>query len=63
EQLRLFAEDPADPLVRQSGPAQRGDTETMDKHLALLEQDPEGQALYRTLSRLIAQQKSKPGHD
>jgi hypothetical protein len=35
----------------------------MDKHLALLEQDPEGQALYRTLSRLIAQQKSKKGHD
>lgn len=63
QQLQQFAEDPADPLARQSGPAHRGDTETMDKHLALLEHDPEGQALYRTLSRLIAQLKSKPGHD
>ncbi len=63
QQLRLFAEDPTDPFARQSGPAHRGDIETMNKHLALLEYDPEGQALYRSLSRLIAQLKSKPGHD
>lgn len=63
QQLRLFTKNSADPLTRQSGPAHRGDTETMDKHLALLEQDPEGQALYRTLSHLIAQEKTKLGHD
>jgi predicted short-subunit dehydrogenase-like oxidoreductase (DUF2520 family) len=60
EQLRLFAEDSSDPFKHQSGPAHRGDTETMNKHLALLEQDPEGQALYRTLSAFIAHLRSNP---
>lgn len=63
EQLFRFAEDSSDPLTRQSGPAYRGDLETMDKHLDLLQQDPEGQALYRSMSHLIAHLRAKHGHD
>lgn len=47
---RLHEGKPAD---FQTGPAIRGDKETMEKHLTLLEGMPEAQALYRQLSAAI----------
>jgi predicted short-subunit dehydrogenase-like oxidoreductase (DUF2520 family) len=53
QQLNLFEQNPQDPLTRQSGPAWRGDQQTVDSHLRLLQDDPEGIALYRWFSSLI----------
>ncbi len=47
-------EDGTSPASRQTGAAARGDTATMDRHLATL-QPPTYQALYRALSDLILQ--------
>ncbi len=41
------------PERMQTGPAVRGDTETMQRHLALLEKHPEWQELYARLSESI----------
>lgn len=41
------------PLELQSGPARRHDLETMEKHLALLEDHPEWREVYEKLSRSI----------
>ena len=43
----------------QTGPAVRGDTETQQRHLALLEKHPDYQQLYRLLSKLIAEDTPK----
>lgn len=42
-----------DPLLLQTGPARRGDKETIDQHLKMLENNPEYQKLYREMSNLI----------
>lgn len=44
----------APPRLIQTGPAARGDTPTLDRHLADLADHPDYQALYRTFSALIA---------
>ena len=51
-QLNGFTSDEA-PLSRQTGPARRGDTATIEKHLQLLADRPAHAALYRLLSELI----------
>jgi predicted short-subunit dehydrogenase-like oxidoreductase (DUF2520 family) len=51
-QLRLFASNQR-PLLRQTGPAKRGDWQTMQKHLELLVNEPAHAATYRLLSELI----------
>ena len=51
EQLRRVFE--LGPSRTQTGPAIRGDTDTMRQHLALLADTPEVAKLYRELSRLI----------
>ena len=53
QQLNEFKQNSQDPLTRQSGPAWRGDQRTLDNHLHLLQEDPEGTALYRWFSSLI----------
>jgi predicted short-subunit dehydrogenase-like oxidoreductase (DUF2520 family) len=53
QQLNVFEQNPQDPLTRQSGPAWRGDQQTLESHLRLLQDDPEGTALYRWFSSLI----------
>ena len=53
QQLNEFEQNPQDPLTRQSGPAWRGDQQTLESHLRLLKDDPEGTALYRWFSSLI----------
>lgn len=53
QQLSVFEQNPQDPLTRQSGPAWRGDQQTLESHLRLLQDDPEGTALYRWFSSLI----------
>ena len=53
QQLNEFEQNPQDPLTRQSGPAWRGDQQTLESHLRLLQDDPEGTALYRWFSSLI----------
>lgn len=53
QQLRYFEQSNTDPLNRQSGPAWRNDLKTMDLHQKLLQDDPEGTALYRWFSSLI----------
>lgn len=50
--MRVQGTSPAD---TQTGAAKRGDTETMERHLALLEKHPEIQALYRLMSASIRQ--------
>jgi predicted short-subunit dehydrogenase-like oxidoreductase (DUF2520 family) len=42
-----------DPADAQTGPARRGDTEAMEKHLALLEQHPDIKTLYEIISKQI----------
>ncbi|SUB77258.1 Rossmann-like and DUF2520 domain-containing protein [Porphyromonas macacae] len=42
----------------QTGPAARGDRQTMDKHLKLLEDHPELQTIYRTLSEAIEKRQN-----
>lgn len=46
--------DPADPWQWQTGPAMRHDVSTIETHLALLENHPREQALYRLLSEAIS---------
>lgn len=58
QQLKQFAADQR-PLLRQTGPATRGDQATMQKHLAILSHQPAASAIYRLLSELIAQQQKK----
>lgn len=41
------------PIEAQTGPARRGDVEIIDKHLEILEDLPEKQALYRLISQQI----------
>ena len=41
------------PARMQTGPAIRGDQETIDRHLRLLEKHPEWQAIYRLVSQDI----------
>lgn len=53
QQLNEFEQNPQDPLTRQSGPAWRGDQQTLESHFRLLQDDPEGTALYRWFSSLI----------
>lgn len=43
------------PELAQTGPAKRGDQQTMEAHLALLENNPELKALYKALSFSIRQ--------
>ncbi len=45
------------PKLSQTGPAKRGDIETMEKHLALLKESKLNQEIYKILSKSIA---SKP---
>ena len=47
------------PSTAQTGPAIRGDTDTMDMHLAQLGFDPRYQALYRSISESIREGRSK----
>jgi len=54
QQLDHFVQNNRDPLLYQSGPAWRKDLLTLQNHLDLLAEDPEGTALYRTFSHLIA---------
>jgi predicted short-subunit dehydrogenase-like oxidoreductase (DUF2520 family) len=42
------------PLDAQTGPARRGDNETIANHLKMLESNPEWQALYKSISGSIA---------
>jgi hypothetical protein len=50
-----------DPLKMQTGPASRGDQETVDAHLDLLKNNPEIQDIYKKLSQSIVnlQERSK----
>jgi predicted short-subunit dehydrogenase-like oxidoreductase (DUF2520 family) len=45
--------DATEPALRQTGAARRGDTQTMERHLALLEKQPEYAKLYAEISALI----------
>lgn len=51
------------PSLVQTGPAKRGDTETIEKHLHLLEGKDEHKLVYETLSKLIKEQKKKSTHN
>lgn len=46
--------DTVSPAKSQTGPALRGDTTTIEKHLAILEKYPQLQKIYRLLSESIA---------
>jgi len=63
QQLRDFEGTNNDPLTRQSGPAWRNDLKTMDLQQQLLEDDPEGTALYRWFSSLIRRLRQSPNQD
>jgi predicted short-subunit dehydrogenase-like oxidoreductase (DUF2520 family) len=54
-------QDGSSPRLRQTGAAARGDTATMDRHLALIDQ-PEYTEVYRMMSALILQYRL-PQHD
>lgn len=54
-QLQQFASQQR-PFLRQTGPAKRGDTATLQKHLELLANHPAHSATYRLLSELIAKE-------
>ena len=47
------------PLMAQTGPAARGDVEVMKQQVALLEDFPEMQELYKTMSRCIYRLKQE----
>ena len=47
------------PAAAQTGPAIRGDTDTMERHLAYLDFNPRYQQLYRLISQSISNNKSK----
>lgn len=57
-QLKQFATEQR-PMLRQTGPASRGDQPTMQKHLQLLAEKPTASAMYRLLSELINQEQKK----
>ena len=46
------------PSKSQTGPAQRGDQVVINKHMQLLEQHPEWQAIYKQLTQAIEQTKT-----
>ena len=48
-----------DPAAMQTGPAIRGDKQTMDKHIALLKGNKSYQDMYKLLSNSIAQTAKK----
>jgi predicted short-subunit dehydrogenase-like oxidoreductase (DUF2520 family) len=50
-----------EPIKMQTGPASRGDQETVDAHIELLKKNPEMQELYQKLSQSIVnlQERSK----
>lgn len=48
------------PSQSQTGPAQRGDQVVISKHMQLLEQHPEWQAIYKQLTESIEQTKTTP---
>ncbi|MBN2481222.1 MAG: DUF2520 domain-containing protein [Bacteroidales bacterium] len=50
------------PADVQTGPAIRGNFEVMDRHIAMLERDPELQELYRLISKNIASAEKKTKH-
>jgi predicted short-subunit dehydrogenase-like oxidoreductase (DUF2520 family) len=50
-----------DPSSMQTGPAARGDVQTMDKHLDMLKDFPEMRALYIKLSDSIISLQNKKG--
>jgi len=45
------------PSLVQTGPAKRGDTDTLEKHLKLLEEHPEHKAVYELISGYISQNR------
>ncbi len=45
--------DEQPPILRQTGAAARGDTNSIERHLELLAEEPEWQALYQRISELI----------
>ena len=45
--------DQLDPFLAQTGPARRGDKETMARHIELLDGEPEIQAVYQIISEQI----------
>ena len=47
------------PSMVQTGPAKRGDTETLRKHLKLLESMPEHKLIYETISKFIGEKVEK----
>lgn len=49
------------PAKMQTGPAVRGDEETIQRHLSLLSQHPEWQSLYADLTRSIQMDTASPG--
>ncbi len=51
------------PREVQTGPAKRGDTETMDKHLALLQSHPAWQAVYAAISASVENMYKKDAND
>lgn len=57
ETAKKVQENP--PIMMQTGPAKRGDQETMQGHQELLHLTPDLQELYQKLSNLIIQQQKK----
>lgn len=53
--------DQGTPMEQQTGPAMRGDLQTMKEHLQMLEDRPEFVEIYRVLSRAI--ERRKPPHN
>ncbi len=49
----------SNPAAAQTGPAIRGDTDTIERHLAYLESSPEYQQLYRLISQSISNNKTE----
>lgn len=47
------------PLILQTGPAKRNDTATMEDHLLLLQQHPEWEEMYKSISASILKMYSK----
>lgn len=53
--------DATEPALRQTGAAIRGDQKTMDRHVELLQDQPNYADLYRQISKLIVDSKSSTG--
>ena len=47
------AAEATDPRSVQTGPARRGDREVIERHIAMMEQKPELQEIYRLVSEEI----------